>query len=234
MDSLPPEGKELQLKVRLTSKRTSHRDSYLNASSHKRKSTSTIGTCSCVSCPSVENEYKLITKNESHDAVNIISNQNQSLRGQVMALPDNFELKSNEGNTYPQHGKLILEDKQSLERCSDEDKREKNISLLENEFVSTRNRMNSMRKVVMQGAQNLNGNVERGISLKIKEVTSASGEKQPPIARTALAEKTNVCSAEETTALHVPGKWKCPRKSKPHVGPPLKQLRLERWVRRVL
>ncbi|KAG9452166.1 hypothetical protein H6P81_005070 [Aristolochia fimbriata] len=29
------------------------------------------------------------------------------------------------------------------------------------------------------------------------------------------------------------GKWQCPRKKKPYEGPPLKQLRLERWVHRL-
>lgn len=28
------------------------------------------------------------------------------------------------------------------------------------------------------------------------------------------------------------GKWQCPRKRKPYVGPPLKQLRLEQWINR--
>lgn len=27
------------------------------------------------------------------------------------------------------------------------------------------------------------------------------------------------------------GKWSCPRKNKPDIGPPLKQLRLDQWVR---
>ncbi|GAB2252426.1 hypothetical protein Droror1_Dr00005273 [Drosera rotundifolia] len=48
--------------------------------------------------------------------------------------------------------------------------------------------------------------------------------------RKALNELTNF---HQHNGVEVAGKWKCPQKSKPKVGPPLKQLRLEQWVRRV-
>ncbi|XP_062119507.1 uncharacterized protein LOC133833946 [Humulus lupulus] len=50
------------------------------------------------------------------------------------------------------------------------------------------------------------------------------------VERKALAERTNfsLSRAPETT-----GKWHCPQKRKPNLGPPLKQLRLERWVQRL-
>lgn len=58
---------------------------------------------------------------------------------------------------------------------------------------------------------------------------STACKKEGDMKRKALAEVTNteICNEMEIT-----GKWKCPRKSKPYVGPPLKQLRLEQWVHR--
>ncbi|XP_015697616.2 uncharacterized protein LOC102707350 [Oryza brachyantha] len=52
--------------------------------------------------------------------------------------------------------------------------------------------------------------------------------------RSLLADKTNVSEPEVTAAIsaELRGKWKCPRKGKPYVGPPLKQLWLEQWVHR--
>ncbi|KAK1303191.1 hypothetical protein QJS10_CPB11g00277 [Acorus calamus] len=51
--------------------------------------------------------------------------------------------------------------------------------------------------------------------------------------RSVLLEKTNIL-AEQEAETKVPSKWRCPRKGKPDKGPPLKQLRLERWVHRVI
>ncbi|KAE8650047.1 uncharacterized protein LOC101212491 isoform X2 [Cucumis sativus] len=45
--------------------------------------------------------------------------------------------------------------------------------------------------------------------------------------RKGLSDKTNT---EHSNIIEVIGKWSCPQKSKPNLGPPLKQLRLERWV----
>ncbi|KAL6979778.1 methylglutaconyl-CoA hydratase [Sarracenia purpurea var. burkii] len=50
--------------------------------------------------------------------------------------------------------------------------------------------------------------------------------------RRPLLERTNV-QVQLTGSSEVTGKWQCPRKRKPKLGPPLKQLRLERWVRRI-
>ncbi|KAL4340074.1 hypothetical protein GQ457_08G026070 [Hibiscus cannabinus] len=53
--------------------------------------------------------------------------------------------------------------------------------------------------------------------------------------RKVLAETTNVSVGRqwEAKAVEITGKWRCPQKSKPQRGPPLKQLRLEQWVHRV-
>lgn len=55
-------------------------------------------------------------------------------------------------------------------------------------------------------------------------------EKNAVTKRKALAEATNL---QQPNAMGITGKWQCPQKRKPDVGPALKQLRLERWVRRV-
>ncbi|ESW28570.1 hypothetical protein PHAVU_002G000400 [Phaseolus vulgaris] len=47
--------------------------------------------------------------------------------------------------------------------------------------------------------------------------------------RKALTESTNV---QQYNDMGITGKWQCPQKRKPDVGPVMKQLRLERWVRR--
>ncbi|BAU00411.1 hypothetical protein VIGAN_10200200 [Vigna angularis var. angularis] len=48
--------------------------------------------------------------------------------------------------------------------------------------------------------------------------------------RKALTESTNVQLYDD---IGITGKWQCPQKRKPDVGPAMKQLRLERWVRRL-
>ncbi|KAK3029829.1 hypothetical protein RJ639_038263 [Escallonia herrerae] len=59
---------------------------------------------------------------------------------------------------------------------------------------------------------------------------SSAGKKNAATGRKVLSETTNVQHSE---ALGITGKWQCPQKSKPNLGPPLKQLRLERWVHRL-
>ncbi|XP_020979187.1 uncharacterized protein LOC107640001 [Arachis ipaensis] len=56
-------------------------------------------------------------------------------------------------------------------------------------------------------------------------------EKQAVKKRKALIDVTNV---QQSNVIEITGKWKCPQKGKPYVGPALKQLRLEKWVHRVL
>ncbi|XP_073128099.1 uncharacterized protein [Henckelia pumila] len=48
--------------------------------------------------------------------------------------------------------------------------------------------------------------------------------------RNVLSETTNF---HLTNALEISGKWRCPQRNKPNLGPPLKQVRLDPWVRRV-
>ncbi|CAJ2645872.1 unnamed protein product [Trifolium pratense] len=55
-------------------------------------------------------------------------------------------------------------------------------------------------------------------------------EKSNVTKRKALTEATNL---QQSNVMEIAGKWQCPQKRKPDHGPALKQLRLERWVRRV-
>jgi hypothetical protein len=50
--------------------------------------------------------------------------------------------------------------------------------------------------------------------------------------RSPLSDRTNLSEVAGVPAPEISGKWKCPRKGKPYVAPPMKQLRLEQWVRR--
>ncbi|XP_051219348.1 uncharacterized protein [Lolium perenne] len=50
--------------------------------------------------------------------------------------------------------------------------------------------------------------------------------------RSPLSDRTNLSEVAGAPEPEITGKWKCPRKGKPYVAPPMKQLRLEQWVRR--
>lgn len=65
---------------------------------------------------------------------------------------------------------------------------------------------------------------------KGRGMTSRDGEKDAAVKRKVLSEVSNL---EHPDVIGVTGKWKCPQKSKPNLGPPMKQLRLERWVHRL-
>lgn len=49
------------------------------------------------------------------------------------------------------------------------------------------------------------------------------------VQRKVLTERTN---CHLSGAAEITGKWQCPQKRKPNLGPPMKQLRLERWIQR--
>lgn len=55
-------------------------------------------------------------------------------------------------------------------------------------------------------------------------------EKDGHIVRKVLSEISN---SHYQNIVGCTGKWSCPQKNKPDLGPPLKQLRLDQWVRRV-
>lgn len=94
-----------------------------------------------------------------------------------------------------------------------------NIS--ENGFVAT-------RKMSLKRTNNENS-LESTKGINKGTVSSAAGN-VGVVKRKVLTETTNF---QHSDAMAVTGKWRCPQKSKPNLGPPLKQLRLEQWVRRV-
>ncbi|GFP80750.1 hypothetical protein PHJA_000218300 [Phtheirospermum japonicum] len=55
-------------------------------------------------------------------------------------------------------------------------------------------------------------------------------QKHAKMSRKVLSDTSNFLSPAN---MESSGKWHCPQKDKPNLGPPLKQLRLEKWVRRV-
>ncbi|KAK4434880.1 hypothetical protein Salat_0650900 [Sesamum alatum] len=98
-------------------------------------------------------------------------------------------------------------------------------NLLGNGFISTKKK----------SSQANTGNVPRHVLVQTR---SFRNEIKPAV-NTEKDAKTSRKVLSETSNFHSPnvmestGKWRCPQKNKPNLGPPLKQLRLEQWVRRV-
>ncbi|KAL5723967.1 hypothetical protein ACHQM5_007294 [Ranunculus cassubicifolius] len=90
-----------------------------------------------------------------------------------------------------------------------------------NGFISTKKNKYSV-EIIRKGLKKFQEN--REVKFPLKE-TSVVLDRKP------LRETTNL--QYEVVVPETTGKWRCPQRSKPDLGPPLKQLRLERWVRRV-
>ncbi|PWA45610.1 hypothetical protein CTI12_AA516230 [Artemisia annua] len=73
----------------------------------------------------------------------------------------------------------------------------------------------------------IRGNVRRApCTSSVNDSIKGDDTRKVLMKRKTLTDVTNI------NAEHLPsvtGKWKCPRKSKPNTGPPLKQLRLGKW-----
>ncbi|TQE08620.1 hypothetical protein C1H46_005796 [Malus baccata] len=95
------------------------------------------------------------------------------------------------------------------------DRKDDGNEISENGFITTRK-----------------GKLTRNNQEKIVERPQEISKMTAPIVvkRKALADATNI---HHSPAAGITGKWKCPQKSKPNRGPPLKQLRLEKWVRKL-
>ena len=94
----------------------------------------------------------------------------------------------------------------------------------ENGFVSTKkNRVRAENYFNKPQEFQLECSRKRGMVLSI-------GEKNVGERRKVLSEKTNL---QHSDGRERAGKWRCPQKDKPDLGPPLKQLRLQRWVHRL-
>ncbi|GMI95648.1 hypothetical protein like AT4G16807 [Hibiscus trionum] len=99
----------------------------------------------------------------------------------------------------------------------------------ENGFITTRK--NKIVRTTDENSQRGAG----GILLQCSRKTRDGEKDNGVMKRKVLAETTNVTAGRqsEAKAMEITGKWRCPQKSKPLRGPPLKQLRLEQWVHRV-
>nr|XP_017179407.2 uncharacterized protein LOC103405213 isoform X1 [Malus domestica] len=95
------------------------------------------------------------------------------------------------------------------------DRKDDGNEISENGFITTRK-----------------GKLTRNNQEKIVERPQEISKMTAPIVvkRKALADATNI---HHSPAAGITGKWKCPQKSKPNRGPALKQLRLEKWVRKL-
>ncbi|XP_049366786.1 uncharacterized protein LOC125831657 [Solanum verrucosum] len=92
----------------------------------------------------------------------------------------------------------------------------------ENGFITTRKSRNSQ----VQNKSPLP--TPAAVQSPLSGVTVASNCHKQGLTRKVLTETTNL----HPSALETTGKWRCPQRTKPNIGPPLKQLRLEQWVRR--
>ncbi|KAF9624272.1 hypothetical protein IFM89_009180 [Coptis chinensis] len=98
-----------------------------------------------------------------------------------------------------------------------------------NGFISTKKNKSTHKNDMNCSNNSQDNNVQYVKKMKLK---SPLNEGQGGLGRKPLYEKTNL--HYEVAMPETSGKWQCPQKSKPDLGPPMKQLGLERWVHRVL
>ncbi|KAL7182678.1 hypothetical protein ACSBR1_041377 [Camellia fascicularis] len=112
--------------------------------------------------------------------------------------------------------------------CGSNDKENDGNMFAENGFISTRNN----RRARPNDDSSLKRSMEVQFDqLRSKATDSLVVDKEAIQRRKPLSETTNFQNTD--VSLGITGKWNCPQKSKPNLGPPLKQLRLEKWVHRV-
>lgn len=93
--------------------------------------------------------------------------------------------------------------------------KENESELLEDGFISIR------KKSRLENRENV-ARIRNGVPMVSKEMGTN-------IEKKVLHDISNLHSQN---ILATTGKWSCPRKKKPDLGPPLMQLRLDQWVRR--
>ncbi|KAK8957197.1 hypothetical protein KSP39_PZI001182 [Platanthera zijinensis] len=167
----------------------------------------------------LKNENSLIITKKNDSDQNRVSSQNGIL--QLEAFPKHDSLQSKCKQYSHLFGSSYSEQNENI------------VILQENEFISTKNTKGLAKKNVESSKAVRSVNRKRINRIELQEPTRILGKEQPFLERRALTDQTNVLFAEEANAAEESGKWKCPRKSKPYVGPPFKQLRLERWMRQV-
>ncbi|KAL8238046.1 hypothetical protein R6Q59_019127 [Mikania micrantha] len=95
----------------------------------------------------------------------------------------------------------------------------KNLEESRNGFVSIKNKKENYEKL----------KEAKVVDQKRCVVSSVNKMNKKSVQRVILGDVTNILQEHSS----VTGKWKCPRKMKPDVGPPLKQLRLGQWFHHV-
>ncbi|GAV88998.1 hypothetical protein CFOL_v3_32419 [Cephalotus follicularis] len=103
-------------------------------------------------------------------------------------------------------------------------KENKGTKVLENGFLTVRK-----NKIRRANDENSSRNMLSECS-KSKGTVLSDGEKETARKEEPLSESTNL---QHSDVMAVTGKWRCPQKNRPNLGPPLKQLRLERWIHRL-
>ncbi|CAL5015165.1 unnamed protein product [Urochloa decumbens] len=88
-------------------------------------------------------------------------------------------------------------------------------------------KMNKIRRHPM-GREKENGKLQENNGISEQKVLVQEQTRRPFTDRTNFSEAAPAAPAQEVSR-----KWKCPRKGKPFVGRPMKQLRLEQWVHRM-
>ncbi|KAK4389607.1 hypothetical protein Sango_2297700 [Sesamum angolense] len=150
----------------------------------------------------------------------------QMLPGQETGNPDHdFGRKSGNENTYDVAFNRKLD-------CSLIDNKSPKLLNIENNTGS------QVQKSLHKSIGTKNCVKDSLVKKELDEIVSAGAfdlsehkvlEKDAKTSRKVLSETSNLHSPN---ALESTGKWCCPQKNKPSLGPPLKQLRLEQWVRR--
>jgi len=111
----------------------------------------------------------------------------------------------------------------------------KSIQKKDDQCLFTQNGYSSLNKKISTTINDENSSRQLGHSKcnydsNVGWVPSSCRVKDRAVEREALKETTNFL---HSCKMEVAGKWRCPQKSKPDKGPPLKQLRLEKWVHRL-
>lgn len=117
---------------------------------------------------------------------------------------------------------IVLRQKLSKRKAAEIDKENHIDDFGENGFISTRKSRNNR----VQNKSPLP--TPAAVQSPLSGVTVASNCYNHDLTKKVLTETTNL----HPGALETTGKWRCPQRTKPNLGPPLKQLRLEKWVRR--
>ncbi|ONK56328.1 uncharacterized protein A4U43_C10F6880 [Asparagus officinalis] len=134
-------------------------------------------------------------------------------------------LTANENSNKLKVGEGTLQREQSPKRCRSG---ELAASASKDGFISTKRRERSRPPTAVSVKNQENVEATSGVK---------RGGKCERLMREELKEKNGILADKTNVQVEVEqgnaGKWQCPRKRKPYDAPPLKQLRLEQWVRRV-